>query len=193
MNFSYLRPRHWFQIAAAAAIFGFLFWFASKGTEAHRKVAWIEALCGVGVLMMSVFIWFNNLRKEWEEKLPKRLTVHFHYRDTDVMLAKQMPLTDEADARAWSQQIGRKMNKDKDISIKPMYKFVPVGINPRGTFFEYRVIYYLNEVPENLKSMLGYDQERHEHRACLVWELLEDPDGSYSVQEGVMPAVRKLK
>jgi hypothetical protein len=180
------------QILFAIAVFGALCWYALKGPAYAQSISWMEAICGVGVLLMTVFIWFNNLKRDWEAILPKRVTVYFQYQGRDVMIAKQMPLTSEGDIRGWSQQIGRKMNKDKDISVKTWFKYENLGPDKSQSFFEYRITYYLNEVPENLLGLLGYNSTTLPEKMCLVWQLIKAPDGSYNVEEGTSIASEKL-
>jgi hypothetical protein len=91
------------------------------------------SIINVVTIVMTAFVWYNGVQRDWEEDLPKRLNVTFRAPQddskpddiVDIMTCKMAQLSDEGDIRQWAQQIGSQMVTPKG-SEKPEYlKFTP--------------------------------------------------------------------
>ena len=80
----------------------------------------LAPITGLATVIITFFIWFFQSENNRKESLPKRLTVHYIYDDKIVMSCYEAYLSGVTDIRAWSQQIGRQMNKDGDLKLNPI-------------------------------------------------------------------------
>jgi hypothetical protein len=77
----------------------------------HFEYWWnkIEMPIVFGTFIFSLTISFKSFFKEWEDSLPKLLSVAFIHNNKLIMLCKNAGLSHEGDIRAWAQQIGIQM------------------------------------------------------------------------------------
>jgi hypothetical protein len=110
-------------------------------------------------LFVALAVGYQQMREEWEEDfLPKRLTARFFYGDTEVMLCLNARLGGEADIRALTQQIGRQMNNNKDLTFAaPDVEVSAPAISDDGKHVHYTAVVRLAlrplEIPENYKRI----------------------------------------
>lgn len=74
---------------------------------------WAEPIAGISTLVTALGVWIGELRQDWENNLPKRLTVHFQFENQDILVCRGMHLPNEGDIRALSQQIGSQMTRGR--------------------------------------------------------------------------------
>lgn len=127
---------------------------------------WIEPLLAFLILGATLTAWYMDSRQEWEENLEKRLTVHFSYRDRQIMCCEYAHLAGESDIRQLAQQIGAQMSKSKldfiaaEIKVN---KHAPCehqeGEHYMPYIKPYDVYLTLTECPEMLRTELKFDEE----------------------------------
>lgn len=82
----------------------------------------IDPLVAIATTVIALIIGLNQSIRNWEENLPKRLTVHFIYEGRVVLSCYESFLSGASDVRAWSQQIGGQMAGVPFISFFPYIK-----------------------------------------------------------------------
>ncbi len=114
---------------------------------------WVQRLqvfFGVFTLLIAVFVWYGEVREDWEDSLPKLLSVYFFHGNVPVFVCRQAWLAHEGDIRAMGQSIGQQMNNGVRLD------FVP----------------YLHELP----PQLVLDSTGHARKHCRVkFRLVEVP------------------
>ncbi len=94
----------------------------------------INSPISIATFIVAIILGYQNWRREWEEKLPKKLTVHFKYDNQYVYTCYNAEIPEKTDIRAWAQQIGNQMNggylefypfinSDPSIIIDNEYKY----------------------------------------------------------------------
>ena len=87
--------------------------FFQDGTIASPKspstwVDWwvyVQSLLGGGTLLVALFVWYGEIREDWENALPKRMSVFFLHQGLPVIICRYIWLAGEGDLRAWGQQV----------------------------------------------------------------------------------------
>jgi len=114
---------------------------------------WIDPLISLLTLGVAFFIWLGQLRRAWEEYLPNRLTVHFHYKGREVMRCEKAHLANESDIRALGQQIGMQMAGGQMLSfLAPQVEISPPQTDSKGRYTHYTARFYLRELPKQLNE-----------------------------------------
>jgi hypothetical protein len=80
---------------------------------------WVEPVTGMTTLVVAIFVWINELTQDWENSLPKRLTVNFFYKGEKKMACERAYLAGEGDIRAWGQQLGGQMSGNPQLRFEP--------------------------------------------------------------------------
>ena len=62
-----------YQIIAALFIFIIIWGLVMNQPGLHQLLSWGDPLAGFATLLLALFLWFNSIRKDWENKLPKKL------------------------------------------------------------------------------------------------------------------------
>ena len=161
-----------------AGVIGFLVWYllAHEPQNIEAWLTFVERIALVLTLLAAFLLWLRELDKDWEDSLPKRLTVKFTMSDPNkpLMECHEAYLAHEADIRNWGQQIGQQMNKQKRLSFDPnMQTENPQILTKCGKPYKlYTIIFFLAEKPEvfndgpklnNIKWHYDFDGERIEN------------------------------
>ena len=115
------------------------------------SLAVCDSTVGFGTLLVAIAIWFGELKQEWENSLPKKLTVEFLYKGQLLMLCEEAYLAGESDIRAWGQQVGAQMSGGRHLKFLPSIKQEPGGIKETrdGKAYKlYEVKFTLTELPK---------------------------------------------
>ncbi|NUQ23435.1 MAG: hypothetical protein HUU34_05755 [Saprospiraceae bacterium] len=152
MNFfQFIWKEYKTQLILALLIFGGMVVFSIWRPELHKNIAWLEAIAGLGTLLFAAFLWINSLNQNWQNNLPKRITVQYRWEGRNVMVCKEALLTSESDARTWALQIGQQMSGCQRLKFSPFFTFKRLGIKKNSTsggrYNAYLFIYYLTEIP----------------------------------------------
>ncbi len=168
----YILSKHSWQIILVLAIFPIIVILGMKYQDLHQSVSWFDPLAGLGTLLLAVFLWFNSIYREWENQLPKRLTVLYIFNGKPVMEAKNTVLTDLADARPWALQVGQQMSGgEQRLLFEPYFEFNANGIlkDPitQKKYCSYTFKYILSELPKNFPI-----------DTCRIWTPVYNQDGT---------------
>jgi hypothetical protein len=104
----------------------------------------LDPFSGTLTFILAFVIYIQNTINQWEDDLPKKLTVHFKYNDKYVLTCHEAYLAAEGDIRAWGQQIGQQMTSGTYLNFFPYLdnkKPVPLG----NKFMLYEVTFYLRD------------------------------------------------
>ena len=149
--YGYIFKHYWSQILITLTIFGGLIYASVVKPEWHRDIGWLDSIAGVGTLLLAFFIWTNNIRREWENNLPKRMTVQYQWQGRNVMVCYDALLVDESDARTWALQIGQQMSGCQRLKFEPFFNLQQRGIQTEKVsgkrYKAFVFTYYLTELP----------------------------------------------
>jgi len=102
-------------------------------------------------LAIAALVWLGETMQDWENALPKRLTVSFVHEGTEIMRCEQAYLAGEGDIRAWGQQLGGQM-AGVLLQFDPLIRQEPGSItsDPKtGKLIKlYAVTFRLTALPE---------------------------------------------
>lgn len=107
------------SLALAAILLLVIF---KQGFLENCYVPFFDPFVAIGTAVIALLIGLGQSFKNWEENLPKRLTVHFIYDGKAVLSCYESFLSGASDVRAWSQQIGGQMAGVPFISFFPYIK-----------------------------------------------------------------------
>ena len=165
-----LRKRTLSYLVFCALLVAFLLLWLCGGQDAVNTF-WNEypgTFTSILTLGVAGAIWFTELREEYLNALPKRMTVSFTYTEGDteklVMICNRAFLFGESDMRALAQQIGRQMS-DSHLSMKPMLDNVTseTTTDEAGApIMHYKATIVLRELPPKIAEV-------YENRQVRVW------------------------
>lgn len=114
--------------------------------EGKAYVNIIEPVVTLGTFCIAALLGIQNIKETWKNQLPKKLTVHFKFKDNYVFTCHKAYLFGESDIRQMGQQIGLQMNDNKKLSFYPYVKLEPSMIVKRGKeyFRHYEVTFFLS-------------------------------------------------
>jgi hypothetical protein len=117
---------------------------------------WMEPITGASTLVVAILVWFNEVNQDWDNSLPKRLSVTFSFEGKKVMVCERAYLAGEGDIRQWGQQLGRQMAGDRTLSFEPSIKQTAGkqgydGLSG-GRVKLYTVEFQLTELPKGSKE-----------------------------------------
>jgi len=89
---------------------------------------WLDPIITLLTLGLTSFVWYQQLREEWEEDyLPKLFSGSFLLNGVEIMRFEDAYLTAEGDIRQLAQQIGLQMSDPK-----ARLEFVPTEVKVTG-------------------------------------------------------------
>ena len=140
--------------------------------ESHWWNELLDPVIGLGTFFFAIAVWYGELLQDWEQKLPKRLTVRFMRDDRLCMICKNAVLVSEADIRQWGQQIGKQMNENSNLSFETFFEIENGKPQKKNLEYykPYYLSYFLSELPDNISDI----KERFQNREYLHWEQLHD-------------------
>jgi hypothetical protein len=195
MRFYYFTIKHyWAQMLIALAIFGGLVYFSVVKPEWHRDIGWLDPIAGVGTLLLALFLWINNIRREWENNLPKRITVQYQWQGRNVMVCYDALLVSESDARTWALQIGQQMSGCQRLKFEPFFNLQQRGIQKeRATgkpYKAYTFTYYLTELPlpDGATPEKQAEFTRKLEAGCIERYPQYNADGTITMTDGYIPS-----
>lgn len=109
---------------------------------------WLEPITGIATLVIAIFVWWEEIGRNWEESLPKKLTVSFYYKDWLVMRCEEAYLASVSDIRAWAQQLGRQMASNQGLEFEPFIIQRKGVVDETKSFKLYCADYTLTKLPE---------------------------------------------
>lgn len=88
-------------------------------------IGWLlnaQSLLGVGTLLVAFFVWYGEIREDWENTLPKRMSVFFLHKGLPVIVCRNVWLAGEGDLRAWGQQVAAQSVGEHILHFYPNVK-----------------------------------------------------------------------
>lgn len=156
-------------IAVLILVFSLLFLFGGYGDVQKAWKDHFDWMVTTATLLVALSVFFSEVREEWRESLPKKLTVSFVYQGAVVMKCENATLTGEADIRSLSQQIGRqivtiikKECEDANLKLKPMLDNFSRRLDYEQREMHYAVTINLRELPNCLMNV-------YKRKKLLMW------------------------
>lgn len=171
--FQFLQTRYRTQFYVALFVFVGLGILAYFNQTSHQAFSWLDPIIGISTFLFAVFLWLNGLHKEWEDSLPKRLTVQFEYEGRNVMVCHDSLLANLSDARTWALQVGNQMSSCSSLKFQPFYNFQDIGIvdGKKGKKYKsYIITYYLTQLPVPAPDN-GTEAEKKAKKEEIQWKL----------------------
>lgn len=109
---------------------------------------WLEASITFMLLIVAVFIWYNEKKQDWEMALPKKLNVCYKLDDKYNINVINAPLASEQDIRPWGLSIAQTMlNKTLRIEFEGFEIARPeIKTDTEGRNFKlYSITFFLTE------------------------------------------------
>ncbi len=179
-----LKSRWLFLLLFFVAIFILIFDLNGHiGIQDKRNSLWspiLEHYVAFGTFIVAFAAWFSTVKRDWKERLPKRLSVEFSYDKKIVMLCHYAYLSGESDIRQVGQQIGAQISNCRTLSFnaanieweeKDIIFHEEQILKGDRTFFEkklpfrhYIVHYELFDLPDD-----GKGNENLEKNYCYIW------------------------
>ena len=116
----------------------------------------LQSYLAVGTFFVALFVWYGEIRDDWQNELPKRMSVFFFHAGDPVIVCRYVWLAGAEDLRAWGQQVAAQaVDNDRILKFGPDVKTqVPdllIGLD--GTVCKhYAVRFRLKELPSLLKD-----------------------------------------
>lgn len=138
----------------------------------------IGTISSIATFFIAIFLWFNDLSRDWKESLEKRLFVDFQFKNSagDIQTAMRCEgayLAGEADIRAWGQQIGRQMNDQKNLEFKPtpvQKEGSPVWDPIEKCFYKpYSLVVLLDSDSEGTPNLSEKIRSKIQQNKMLLW------------------------
>ena len=95
-------------------VLGVLFWSELRLPSTSSRtpegiVEWLlnaQTILGIGTLLVALFVWIGEIEKNWENDLPKRLSVFFFWEAKPLIVCRYVWLAGKDEIRTWGQQVG---------------------------------------------------------------------------------------
>ena len=117
----------------------------------------IQSFLGVGTLFVALFVWYRGIRGDWENHLPKRMSVFFFYLGRPVIICRYVWLADAYDLRAWGQQVSAQAaDTDRRLEFSPEIRTKNPGLvvetKENKICRHYSICFQLNRLPDSLNK-----------------------------------------
>jgi hypothetical protein len=145
-----LRPPIFFQNASMASSVG-----SSNWAEWVNR---LQSFLGIGTLFVALFVWYGEIRDDWEKDLSKRMSVFFFYDDQPFIVCRYVWLAGPDDLRAWGQQVASQAAGERYLDFSPDVEAQApcLAVTPDGTVCShYAVRFQLTKLPSSLTKDLG--------------------------------------
>jgi hypothetical protein len=139
----YLLRRNYIQIGIVILVAAFAInRFVKSGDPfADQWGLWLEAVITFSIVGMTILIWYNEQRQDWENSLPKKLNIAYMLGKEKVYCrVLNAPLASESDIRTWATSIaGTILNKKVFFNFSGFFMEKPRVNKKKGM-----MIYYLD-------------------------------------------------
>jgi len=120
-----------------------------------------DPFAGMAVLIVAVAIWFGEIRQDWYDSLPCRLTVVFQHGDEgavrEVMRCERAGLSSVGEMRALGQQIGAQMVGERTLDFcAPSVEYHGGDIDDKrdgAVYRHYTVVLRLRKLPAAIADL----------------------------------------
>jgi hypothetical protein len=135
----------------------------SVGGFFDRLLQWakkLEFIFGIFTALIAAFVWYGEIREDWEQELPCIMSVFFFYKGKPAIICRNIWLSGPDDLRNWSQQVAAQAATPLN-GQSPRLEFGPdvktqspeICIKPDGTLCRhYTVRFLLTNLPKMLEG-----------------------------------------
>ena len=108
----------------------------------------------LATFFIGLAIFIGEAIEDWEERLPRRVSVFFQSQGATRMVCYEAHLAHEGDIRNWGQQIGFQMCDKQQLDFSPFLDVSRLGVQRAGdsVFVHFRAVIYLRKLPQVLQS-----------------------------------------
>lgn len=120
----------------------------------------VQSFLGVGTLFVALFVWYSRIRDDWENHLPKQMSVFFFHLGQPVIICRYVWLAGVDDLRAWGQQVAAQAAyNERYLEFSPEIKTRDPGLiamTKDDTICKhYAICFQLNKLPSSLTEESG--------------------------------------
>jgi hypothetical protein len=120
----------------------------------------VQSFLGMGTLIVALFVWYSRIRDNWEDNLPKRMSVFFFFLGKPVIICRYVWLASEDDLRAWGQQVAAQAaDTERRLEFSPEIKTrnpeLIISTEERTICRHYEICFQLNALPPSLTEESG--------------------------------------
>lgn len=115
----------------------------------------LQLVLGFVTLLVAVSVWCGELREDWEDALPSRMSVHFLHEGLPAIVCRNVWLAGEGDLRAWGQQVAAQAANERWLDFSPAIEARPptIGLLPGiGICRHYSVRFHLQKKPPGIRD-----------------------------------------
>jgi hypothetical protein len=193
---SYLKAAYFWHILLAVALFLGTLLVSVQSKAFHELAQWLDPLFGLMTLVFAMFLWWTAVKKEYSQleqdsktMLAKRLTLRFVYGGKVVLECKEAMLTDAADIRAWSQQVGSQMVGGRNLDFFPFVRieepvFRTDTAGSGKSYWLYTAVFTLKNFPKKANEPTQEQNEVDQKLAsgqCLYWTPVYHSNGTFQL------------
>lgn len=113
----------------------------------------LQSFLGIGTLFVALFVWYGEIRDDWDKDLPKRMSVFFFHNGHPFIVCRYIWLAGADDLRAWGQQVAAQAAGERFLDFSPDVKAQPPSlvVAPDGAACNhYDVCFELTKLPSSL-------------------------------------------
>lgn len=126
-----------------------------------------QTILGIGTLLVALFVWIGEIEKNWEESLPKRLSVFFFWEGKPLIVCRYVWLAGKDEIRIWGQQVAVQAQEvmpgekpqDSFLHFEPdmQTRSPELLIAPRGGVWKhYSICFKLTDLNTSLRRTKEY-------------------------------------
>lgn len=118
----------------------------------------LSSFLGFFTLLVALFVWVGELREDWQEALPNRMSACFFHGEHAAIVCRHVWLADASDLRAWAQQVAAQAAETARLEFNPDVRALPPEIValPDGTACRhFAVKFQLTRLPLLLATSPG--------------------------------------
>jgi hypothetical protein len=137
----------------------------------NSLIGWLinaQSILNFGTLLVALFVWWGETQEDWENDLPKKLSVFFFDKDMPLIVCRYVWLAGADEIRTWGQQVAKQAQPPSE-HMQPNLDFgadVETGkpillLGPGGEVWKHYSVCFrltkLNKILENYtKEHPGY-------------------------------------
>lgn len=120
-----------------------------------------QSFLSVGTLLVALSVWWGEISEDWQNDLPKRLSVFFFYKDRPLIVCRYVWLAGADEIRTWGQQVALQAQPIKPDKPPDKFDFGPdvetrkpiLLLGPRGEVWKhYSVCFRLTKLNPTLTN-----------------------------------------
>ena len=144
----------WILIVSGSVLLFYNCYFLINWVDIKDKdslFTYVDPIFGITTGVLAFAIWYNDMKRNWEESLEKKLTVHFSFANQYVYSCFEAFLPHQSDIRNLGQSIGSQMNGGL-LNFSPFMHLLPkrlVTPNDGEQYWVYEIHFFLRESLES--------------------------------------------